>query len=117
MANNAFDPDYMMRATTDAALQRLIQNPATDPITDPPPLEAFKARRAPPAASSEPPQVGPGDAPAHLIAQRAAPATPKTPTMTRIKDEDLTEDVKEAMAVLAREDIVEQVDDHTWKFK
>lgn len=104
------DPNYVMTAMSMAALQRLIDNPYTEPDTTPPVQMTVeeKARRNILATAQRsmlaPHQQSPGDAPPRQL--------PPPVKIAELSDED-----KQALDVLKRDDIVEQVDEHSWRFK
>lgn len=111
------DPMYVMNAMSMAALDRLIKNPYTDPDTTPPAEEVqskMNLLETARASAARPQQQSPGDAPP----LRLPPPSPaqEQEVSGYIEKQELTDEVKEALDVLKRDGIVEQVDEH-WRFK
>jgi len=117
MPNNPTDPDYLMKAATNAALERLIMNPAVDPIIPPPPegeQQQVSMRQISAPSSSQ--SGSTGDAPiSPAITQQYTPPSQPAEPVVQLSEEKLTPEVQEAMTVLENEEIVEKVDENTWR--
>jgi hypothetical protein len=125
-APDPLSPEYTIRVLTDMAMVKLLENPATDPDLTVPDATTLASRGLPPRGSQTsiihpglPQPVAPKDAPGgDQMAHPPLGVTQTVPSSTaHFTDQELTDEARKALDVLQRDGLVEQVDDHSWRFK
>lgn len=107
------DPMYVQQAMSQAALQKLIDNPATNPDTTPPVApEGVRAQSMTFIPTGIP--KGPGDALATQPTQQPVLGFQEVQQPKELSALNAAD--KDALEVLKRDGIIEQVGENSWRF-